>query len=49
MILINLIPPKKNQILTIINNYFGYYPMEWNILKKYSWEISFEFNHISYD
>ena len=28
-----------------INNYFGYYPQEWGILKKYSWSINYSYDY----
>ena len=28
-----------------INNYFGYYPQEWGVLKKYNWAIDFSFDY----
>lgn len=37
---------KRGVIITIINNWFGYYPMvEWGLLKSYNWKIKYEFDY----
>lgn len=35
---------EQNFIKRCINDYFGYYPQSYGILKKYNWKISFSYN-----
>ncbi len=44
MILLTLEKKEKNFIKRSINDYFGYYPQKYGVLKKYNWKISFSYN-----
>lgn len=36
---------EQNFIKRCINDYFGYYPQKYGVLKKYNWKISFSYNY----